>query len=119
MSRIPSNCRYPLVTLKILFDHGTPAPLRRSLSSHQVTTAAENGWDSLTNGELLANAEHEGHDVLVTTDQNMRYQQNLGGRQLAIVVLLSTAWPYLSMKIEEIRSAIEGVSSREFIEVPI
>ena len=105
--------------MKILFDHGTPAPLRRSLPSHSVSTAAENGWDRLTNGELIGRAEQEAFDLLVTTDQNMRYQQNLRGRHLAIVVLLSTAWPYSSMKIEEILAAIEGVEPGEVREVTI
>jgi hypothetical protein len=84
-----------------------------------VSTAAENGWDSLTNGELIARAEQESFEVLVTTDQSMRYQQNLRDRQLGIVVLLSMAWPYSSMRIEEIRAAIEGVQPGEFREVPI
>lgn len=104
--------------MKILFDHGTPAPLRRHLPAHQVATAAENGWDSLTNGELLSRAEQEGYDLLVTTDQNMRYQQNLSRRQLAVIVLMSTAWPYSSLRIEEIRAEIDGVKPGEFKEIP-
>ena len=108
-----------MVALKILFDHGTPAPLRRSLSEHSVSTAAENGWESLTNGELIRHAEQAGFNVLVTTDQSMRYQQNLRGRQLAIVVILSTAWPYPSPRIEEICAAINAVEPGDFSEVPI
>ena len=79
--------------MRILFDQGTPAPLRRHLDGHEVDTAAERGWSDLDNGDLIENAEREGYDVLITTDQNMRYQQNLAGRMLAVVVLLSTAWP--------------------------
>jgi len=63
--------------MKILFDQGTPVPLRRSLSKHKVTTAFERGWGALRNGELLQAAEAEGFDALVTTDQNLQYQQNL------------------------------------------
>lgn len=73
----------------------------------------------MSNGDLIARAEEEGYDVVVTTDQNMRYQQNLTGRRLAIVVLLSTAWPYVRLRTEEIRSALGEVRPGEFREVPI
>ena len=59
--------------LKILFDQGTPVPLRKHLE-HQVSTAYEQQWDALSNGDLLTAAESEGFDVLVTTDQNLQYQ---------------------------------------------
>ena len=80
---------------------------------------AERGWSELDNGDLIAMAEDEGYDILVTTDQNMRYQQNLAGRRLAAVVLLSTAWPYVRLRTEEIRAAISEVRPGEFREVPI
>jgi len=67
--------------MKILFDHGTPAPLRHSLSGHEISTAYEMGWAQLSNGDLLAAAE-KSFDVFITTDQNLRYQQNLAGRRL-------------------------------------
>ena len=79
--------------MKILFDHGTPAPLRRHLQGHAVDRSAEMGWELLENGELIRKAEEEGYEIIVTTDQNMRYQQNLSGRKLAVVVLMATAWP--------------------------
>ncbi len=78
--------------MKILFDQGTPVPLRRYLSGHTVDTAYERGWSELSNGDLLTTAESENYDLLITTDQNLRYQQNFVGRQIAIVVLLSTSW---------------------------
>jgi hypothetical protein len=61
----------------ILFDNGTPAPLRYVLKAHTVMEAIERGWDRLANGELLAVAEAAAFDVILTTDKNMRYQQNL------------------------------------------
>jgi len=61
----------------ILFDNGTPAPLRHALKGHIVVEAVERGWDQLVNGELIAAAEAEGFEILLTTDKNMRYQQNL------------------------------------------
>ncbi len=63
--------------MRILFDQGTPAPLRRALPLHNVETSFERGWSTLVNGELLSAAEAAGFDVLVTTDMNLRYQQDL------------------------------------------
>lgn len=77
--------------MKVLFDQGTPVPLRRHLPLHDVTTVHELAWSTLTNGALISKAEAAGFDCLVTTDQNLKYQQNLAGRTLAIVVLLSTS----------------------------
>lgn len=79
--------------MRILFDQGTPVPLRRYLTSHVVDTAFERRWSALHNGVLLNIAEQEGYDLLITTDQNLRYQQRLADRQLSIIVLLSTSWP--------------------------
>ena len=105
--------------MKVLFDHGTPAPLRRHLPEHSVHRSAEKGWDQLENGELIQRAEEEGYEVIVTTDQSMQYQQNLTDIKISIVVLLSTAWPRLQHRTEEIRKAIEEVQPGELWEVPI
>jgi hypothetical protein len=67
--------------MRVLFDQATPLPIRPYLQGHDVRTAAQQGWDRLRNGELLAVAEANGFDVLLTTDKNMRYQQNLAGPQ--------------------------------------
>ena len=71
--------------MRVLFDQGTPAPLRHALAPHEVSTAFELRWSNLENGVLLREAEGR-FEVFVTTDQNLRYQQNLGGRRLAILV---------------------------------
>lgn len=73
----------------------------------------------LENGELIRKAEESGYSVNVTTDKNMRYQQNLKGRMLAIVVLQSPAWPRVRLRTEEIRAAIEEARPGEVTEVPI
>jgi len=73
--------------MRILFDHGTPSGIARSLAGHEVTEAIERGWERISNGELLTKAEAAGFDLLLTTDKKIRYQQNLKGRQIAIVVL--------------------------------
>ena len=92
--------------MKLLFDQGTPAPLRRFLDEHDVDTLAEKGWSDKDNGALLDLAASEGYEVFVTTDQNLRYQQNLAGRQVGIVVLLATAWPEVRLRTREINQAI-------------
>ena len=80
--------------MRVLFDQGTPAPLRGALTAHAVSTAYEMGWSTLSNGDLLDAAEAQ-FDAFVTTDQNLRYQQNLAGRRLAILVLPFSSWPRL------------------------
>jgi hypothetical protein len=85
--------------VRILLDQGTPAPLRTVLVGHQISTAYELGWAALSNGELLAVAEDD-FDVLVTTDRNLRHQQNLTGRRLSI--LPTTSWPRLREHTEAI-----------------
>ena len=92
--------------MRILFDQGTPAPLRRYLRPHPVDTTAERGWSTITNGELLKLAEEDGYEIFVTTDQSLRYQQNLSGRRLGIVVLMATSWPRAKQHIPEILSAV-------------
>ena len=105
--------------MKILFDHGTPAPLRQHLPEHSVDRSAERGWELLENGELIRKAEEDGYEVIVTTDQNMRYQQILTGSRLAIVVLMATAWPRVQYRTKEIRAAIQEVGPGQVLEVPI
>jgi hypothetical protein len=78
--------------MRILFDQGTPVPLRAHLAGHVVQTVFELGWSNLANGALLTAAEKP-FDLLITTDQQLRYQQNLGGRTLGILVLMTTSWP--------------------------
>ena len=105
--------------MKLLFDQGTPAPLRGRLREHSVDTLAEKGWSDRGNGELLDLAEQEGYRVLVTTDQNLRYQQRMAGRQVGLVVLLSTDWREVRLRTREIGEAIVAVRPGAVIEVPI
>jgi hypothetical protein len=93
--------------MKILFDQGTPVPLRRRLTGHTIDTVYELGWSTLTNGRLLTIADQAGYDVFITTDQNLRYQQNLTGRKIAILVLGSTSWPRIRDHVDAIQSAVD------------
>ena len=102
--------------MKILFDHGTPAPLRRSLAGHEISTAYEMGWATLSNGDLLAAAE-KSFDVFITNDQNLRYQQNLTGRRLAILVLPTTSWPEIQRHTNKISTSVNALKPGDFIEL--
>jgi hypothetical protein len=90
----------------ILFDQGTPLSLRRFLTEHEVATAFEKGWAEFANGDLLRMAESE-FDSLVTTDQNLRYQQNPSGRKLAILVLPTTSWPKIWRHVQVVVDAVK------------
>jgi hypothetical protein len=105
--------------MRILFDQGTPAPLRRHLPGHDVDTAFERGWSELRNSALLEQAEEHGYDLLITTDQNLQYQQDLSGRELAVLVLLSTAWPNIRQRVDEIRAAVGKTRPGAYSEVRI
>jgi len=105
--------------VRILFDQGTPVPLRDSLAQHEVSTTFERGWSKLRNGELLDAAEREGFALLVTTDSNLRHQQNLSTRRVAIVVLSSTSWPRIQRAIPAVVSAIDAASPGSYTEVEI
>jgi len=102
--------------MRILFDQGTPVPLRHSFTAHSVATAFEMGWAKLENGELLAMAEGN-FDVLVTTDKNLRYQQNLQGRRLAILVLPTTNWMEIQNHSSDVTAAVNSLQSGEYREL--
>ena len=103
----------------MLFDQGTPVPLRDYLAQDQVETAFERGWSTLTNGELLARAENEGFEVLVTTDKNLPSQQNFDELSIAIVVLSSTSWPRIQKAAAAVALAIDAAVPGSFNEVCI
>ena len=105
--------------MRVLFDHGTPVPLRKQLLPHQVETAYERSWSSLKNGELLSQAEANDFDVLITTDQNLKYQQNLGSRRIAIVVISTTSWPRIQRFLPPIIEAVESARPGGYVEVLI
>jgi hypothetical protein len=103
--------------MKILFDQGTPVPLRRHLHPGQVDTAAETGWSELSNGQLLAAAELAGFDLLITTDQNLRYQQNLAQRRIGVIVLISTSWPRIAQNVKDVVAAVREMPQGGYAEV--
>lgn len=105
--------------MKILFDQGVPAPLRRFLPGHAVVTAYESGWSTLQNGDLIRAAESSGFDAFVTTDRNLKYQQNLKNRKMAILVLLSTNWPDIRRKAHQVAEKISKLRATDYEELEI
>jgi Domain of unknown function (DUF5615) len=105
--------------MRILFDQGTPVPLRTLLTRHNVSTVYELGWSQLKNGELLQQAEESGYEALVTTDQNLRYQQNLPGRKLAIAILKTTSWPRIQVHGSHVVARIDGLQTGGYAEIEV
>ncbi|MDD5261106.1 MAG: hypothetical protein PHD76_04585 [Methylacidiphilales bacterium] len=105
--------------MKILLDQGTPTPLRHHLTSHEVATAYEMSWDKLSNGDLISEAERNGFGLLITTDQNLRYQQNLVSRKISILVLLTTSWPRIQGEIDLIILEVNNITSGSYKELKI
>ena len=103
----------------ILFDNGTPAPLRHALKGHVVVEAIERGWDRLVNGELIAAAEAAGFELLLTTDKNMRYQQNLKDRKIAFVIIGNQQWPTLRRHVDRVVAAVNAATRGSVTEVDI
>lgn len=105
--------------MKILFDANTPAPLARFLRGHEVVRADELGWQGLENGALLDAAEGAAFDLLLTCDQNVRYQQNFASRKLALVILSSNHWPILRPVAARIATVVDFVQTGQMVRVDV
>lgn len=104
----------------ILFDHGTPRGLAHALPGHTIITAQARGWDKLNNGALLNAAEEAALDLLLTTDRRIRYQQNLAGRRIALVVLTGTTkWSRVRLHLERVAAAVNAATPGSYVEVEI
>jgi predicted nuclease of predicted toxin-antitoxin system len=102
--------------MKVLPDACVPRPLRKFLSAHVVQTAREMGWGQLKNGVLLDEAESR-FDVLLTTDQNLKYQQRVTGRRLAILVLPTNDWPTIQSRADEVAAKLAGLRPGDYVEL--
>jgi len=105
--------------MKILFDNGTPNPIARSLIGHEIAYARRIGWHELKNGDLIQQAEQAGYEVLLSTDKNIRYQQNLTGRKIALVILGNQQWPLVKLHLDKIAAAVNAATPGSFTEVDI
>jgi hypothetical protein len=120
LPRIAPKLQPPARKMLALFDNGTPRTLARYLIDHHaVTEDRARGWDELENGELLTAAEAAGFEVLVTTDKNLSYQQNLAGRKIGVVVLGQGRWIVIKRYVAQIVAAVNAAAPGSFIEVEI
>jgi hypothetical protein len=105
--------------MRVLFDQGTPLPIKRYLTAHEVSVSTDLGWDRLRNGDLLRIAEKEGYGIVLTTDKNLRYQQNLKERNIAIVVIGHSQWPALQPHVQCVVDAVGAAAPGSYVEVDI
>jgi hypothetical protein len=105
--------------MRILFDQGVPRGLAASLRPHDVTEARKLNWETIANGELLKKAEGAGFDLLLTTDKNVRYQQNLAGRKISVVVLGNSTWWLVRQHLDAIAAAVNAANPGSYAEVDI
>jgi PIN like domain len=105
--------------MRILLDECAPRPLKRELADYEIRTVVELGWSGKKNGELLRLMIQEGFTILLTTDQNLRYQQNLQQARVAVIVLVASSnrLPDLVPLIPDVRKALNTVTLGEVIEV--
>ena len=105
--------------MKVLFDEGVPRQLRRLLARDDITLLEEKGWKGIQNGALLQLAEANKFDVFVTADQNLKYQQNLKRRQIAIVVLPYNRRKWMPTLVSHITKALNEIQPGAYIEIPL
>lgn len=105
--------------MRILLDQGLPRGLAASLRSHDVTEGRALNWERISNGALLNLAEDAGFNVLLTTDRNVRYQQNLADRKISIVVLGQSPWWLVRQHLDAIVAAVNAAAPGSFAEVDI
>jgi predicted nuclease of predicted toxin-antitoxin system len=106
--------------MRILLDHNVPAPLARVLSAFDCTHASDLGWETLVNGALIAAAEAEGFGMLITGDKNLRFQQNLATRALAVIVISEIHWATIRTGVDLLITAIGEAKPNvvTFVELP-
>ena len=104
--------------MRILLDECVPWPMRRMLAGHECTTAQRRGWGGVKNGDLIRLAEGE-FDLFITSDQNLRYQQNLAGRGLPILVLSTNGLRRILAGSNAIQATVVGMQLAQFVELEI
>jgi hypothetical protein len=103
----------------VLLDNGAPRGLAQLLDGHSVEEARMRGWEELANGELLDVAEQAGFEVLVTTDKNIRHQQNLKARKISLVVLEHSQWPLVKLIADKVVAAVNIAHPGSYVEVKV
>ena len=103
----------------VLFDNNVPRGVAGTLKSHMVVEARARNWHRLKNGELLQAAEDAAFDVIVTSDKSIKYQQNLRGRRIALVVLSQGRWKPVRQRLDAIADAVDAATPGSYTEVDI
>ena len=103
---------------RLLLDANMPIGLKAALVGHEVVTAFEMGWSSLSNGDLLAAAEAADFDAMITGDSNIQYQQNLAGRKLSLVVLLTNHWPTIRANMTRMAAIVGTIQAGTYVSIP-
>jgi hypothetical protein len=104
--------------LTVLLEECTPRAIQKRLPARAIRTVQEMGWAGIRNGELLTLAERQ-FDVFVTTDKNLRYQQNLAGRRLAVMLLSSNQVPVVIQLLTAIDAAPNSIQPGDDVEIPL
>jgi len=107
----------PMPRIRILLDQNTPLGLRRFLTEHEVVPARSMGWATIENGALIRAAEEAGFLILITCDRNIRYQQNLIGRQIALIELTTSIWPVIRTRLDLVLAAVESATPGSYTTV--
>ena len=104
--------------MNVLFDEGVPRQLRALLQREGIVLLEERGWKGIKNGRLLQLAEENSFDVLVTADKNLKHQQNLKSRRIAIVVLPYNRRKWMPLLIPEIAKSLDAIRPGDYVEIP-
>jgi len=104
--------------LNILLDECTPRLVKRRLPQFFIRTAQEMGWTGIKNGKLLNLAESQ-FEVLISTDQNLPYQQNLAGKKIAVIILPSNKVPVVAQLVPAIEQSLKAIQPGTFVEIPL
>ena len=104
--------------MKILLDECVPWPMYKLLSNHACSSVQDLGWGGIKNGDLLQRAEDE-FDLFITSDQNIRYQQNLAGRRIAILELSTNDVNRIQSASTLIQEALQRIQPNEFRQLTI
>ena len=105
--------------MRILLDHSTPRPIKNSLPGHETDTAAEKGWQTLHNGELLDRAEADGYELFITADRQIPFQQNFSQRNISVLILPTNSWPTLRQHLDEVNRAVNVAARSQISELDL
>ena len=100
--------------MTVIIDENVPHPLLKYLDHHSTTSVQHQGWAGVKNGELMKLIDAH-FDVFVLGDKNLRYQQNLSNRKIAIVELFTIRWPFLKPTIPKVVTAVDTATPGSYV----